>query len=45
MLLVLLEWPGEDEDVQVTETEIESPQNFVHEALKCLGSVAEAKGH
>jgi hypothetical protein len=46
MLLKLLDRPGKDEDViQVGKTEVESPQNFVHEALICLGGVAQAEGH
>jgi hypothetical protein len=46
MLLVLLEGPGKDEDVlQVGETEVESPQNVVHEALERLGGAAQAEGH
>jgi hypothetical protein len=42
----MLECPGENEDVtQVGETEIESPQNIVHEALDHLGGVAQAEGY
>jgi hypothetical protein len=44
-LLVLRERPGEDEDVQVGEVEVESSQNVVHEALTHLGGVAQAEGH
>jgi hypothetical protein len=46
MLYVLLERPGEDEDViQVCEAEVESSQNVFHKALKHLGGVAQAEGH
>jgi hypothetical protein len=46
MLLVLLEWPGENQNVvQVGEAEVEYPQNVAHEALERLGGVAEAEGH
>jgi hypothetical protein len=46
VLFVLFEWPGKDKDVvRVGETEIESPQNVAHEALKCLGGVEQAEGH
>jgi hypothetical protein len=46
MLLVLLERPGEDEDVaQVGETEDKSPENFFIDALKCLGGVTKGGGH
>jgi hypothetical protein len=41
---VLFEWPGEDEDIfRVGETEVESPQKVVLEALECLGGVAQAE--
>jgi hypothetical protein len=37
---VLFEWLREDQDiVQVGETEVESPQYVVHEALERLGGV------
>jgi hypothetical protein len=43
---VLVDWPGENEDiVRAGETEVESLQNVVHEALKCLNGVAQAEGH
>jgi hypothetical protein len=43
---LLLERPGKDEDiVQVGEAEVESSQNVVHKALKCLCGVSQAKGH
>jgi hypothetical protein len=45
MLLVFLERPREDEDVQVGETEIETPQNVVHEALERLGGFAQTEEH
>jgi hypothetical protein len=46
VLLVLLGRLGEDEDIiQVGEAEVESSQNVVHKALKCLCGVAQAKGH
>jgi hypothetical protein len=46
VFLVLLERPGEDEDVvQVGEAEVESSQNVVHKALKHMGGVAQAEGH
>jgi hypothetical protein len=45
MLLVLLEWLGENEVVKIGKTEAKSPQNVVHEVLKRLGGVAQAKGH
>jgi hypothetical protein len=46
VLLVLLEGPGEDEDViQVCKAEVESPQHLVHEALERLGGVTQAEGH
>jgi hypothetical protein len=44
VLLVLLKRPGEDENIQVGGTEVESSQN-VHEALERLGGVAQAEGH
>jgi hypothetical protein len=31
--------------VQVRETEVESPQNVVYEALELLGGVAQTEGH
>jgi hypothetical protein len=41
---VFFEWPEEDKDVvQVDETEIESQQNIVHEALKRLGGIGKPK--
>jgi hypothetical protein len=43
MLLMLFERPGEN-DVQVGETEVESPQNVVHEPLERLGGVAQSDG-
>jgi hypothetical protein len=43
---MFLERPVEDEDiVQVGEAEVKSSQNVVHEALKCLCGIAQAKGH
>jgi hypothetical protein len=46
VLLVLIERPGENEDVvQVGEAEVESLQNVIHKALKRLGSVVQAEGH
>jgi hypothetical protein len=46
VLFVLLERTGENEYVvQVDEAEVESSQNVVHEALRCLGGVAQAEGH
>jgi hypothetical protein len=46
MSLVVLERMGENEDIiYVGEAEVESPQKFVHEALKRLGGVAQAEGH
>jgi hypothetical protein len=42
MLLVLLEGPGENEDViQICEAEVESPQHLVHETLERLNGVAQ----
>jgi hypothetical protein len=45
MLFVLHERPGEKEDVQVGETEVESPQNVVHETLERLGGVVQGERH
>jgi hypothetical protein len=45
VLLVLLQRPGEDEDVQVGQAEVESSQNVVHKALKRLGGVVQAEEH
>jgi hypothetical protein len=46
MLLVLLERPGENEDVvQVGETEVGCPQNVVHETLERLVGAVQAEGH
>jgi hypothetical protein len=46
VLFVLFGRPGEDEDVvQIYETEIESPQNVVHEALQRLGGDEQAERH
>jgi hypothetical protein len=43
MLFLPVEWSGEDKvDVQVGETEVESPQN-VHKTLEILGGVAQAE--
>jgi hypothetical protein len=43
MLFVLLERPGEGEDVQIGKTEVESPQNVVHEVLECLGGIVQGE--
>jgi hypothetical protein len=46
MLLVLLEGPGENEDViQVCEAEVESPQHLVHEPLERLSGVVQPEDH
>jgi hypothetical protein len=44
--LVLLRRAGVHEDgVDVGEAEVEPPQNFVHESLESLRSVAQAEWH
>jgi hypothetical protein len=44
MLLVLLKRQGDEDIIQVGETEFESSQNVVHEALERLGGVAQTEG-
>jgi GTP cyclohydrolase III len=46
MLRVVFDTLRENEDViQVSEAEVEIPQDVVHEALKCLSAVASAQRH